>query len=78
MNFDKVETQGLKIENISKTFEINGDEVEALEDINLDVKEGEFISIVGASGCGKSTLLKLIMGLEKSTSGKIKVGERFC
>lgn len=76
MSVEQIELKGLKINHIDKTFQINGDEVEALADINLDVKEGEFISIVGASGCGKSTLLKLIIGLEKSTNGKIVIGKR--
>ncbi|HWQ78062.1 MAG TPA: ABC transporter ATP-binding protein, partial [Anaerovoracaceae bacterium] len=49
-------------------------QVEVLTDINLDVKDGEFISIVGASGCGKSTLLKLIVGLETATEGQILLG----
>jgi len=70
------EKKGLKVDHIIKNFEISGEEVEALSDINLEVKEGEFVSIVGASGCGKSTLLKLIIGLEKSTSGEIVIGDR--
>ncbi len=45
----------------------------ALQNTNLEVKEGEFVSIVGPSGCGKSTLLKIIAGLSKETSGEIKV-----
>lgn len=76
MSIAQKEAQGLKIDHIYKKFEINGEEVDALEDISLDVKEGEFISIVGASGCGKSTLLKLIIGLQKSTNGSITIGDR--
>lgn len=71
------ENIGLNIDHISRTFEIDGENLKVLDDINLDVKPGEFISIVGTSGCGKSTLLKLIVGLDKSTNGKIHVGERF-
>ncbi|RED56836.1 ABC transporter ATP-binding protein [Cohnella lupini] len=48
-------------------------ETEALRDINLSIKHGEFISIVGPSGCGKSTLLSLISGMLKPTSGKIEI-----
>lgn len=51
----------------SKTF--------ALEDINLDVKSGEFFCLVGPSGCGKSTILKIIAGLEQPTSGTVAKSE---
>lgn len=70
------EKTGLWIKNVGRSFEIDGGELEALQDINLEVKEGEFISIIGSSGCGKSTLLKLIVGLDKSTAGEIRIGER--
>lgn len=66
----------LKIENISKSFQINGNELAVLDGINLDIMQGEFVSIVGASGCGKSTLLKLIIGLDAPTEGVIKIGDR--
>ncbi len=45
----------------------------ALQDTNLEVQEGEFLSIVGPSGCGKSTLLRIIAGLSKETSGEVKI-----
>jgi ABC-type sugar transport system ATPase subunit len=48
--------------------------VEVLHDINLEVKNGEFVVFVGPSGCGKSTLLRIIAGLEKVTSGEIRIG----
>ncbi|MEA5059906.1 MAG: ABC transporter ATP-binding protein [Clostridia bacterium] len=44
----------------------------ALKDINLDIRKGEFVSILGPSGCGKSTLLKIIGGLEKPTAGELR------
>ena len=66
----------LKIKNISKEFEINNAKELVLDHINLDIKPGEFISIVGTSGCGKSTMLKLIGGLQNPTEGEIYVGER--
>ena len=47
-----------------------------LEDLNMKVREGEFVSIVGASGCGKSTLLNLIAGLDKTTSGAISTSSK--
>lgn len=70
------ENIGLNINNISRVFEIDGENLEVLNNINLDVKPGEFVSIVGSSGCGKSTLLKMIVGLDKSTKGEIHIGER--
>lgn len=45
-------------------------------DINLDIKEGEFVVFVGPSGCGKSTLLRMIAGLEDITSGELKIGDK--
>ena len=60
----------VKISNIKKNFKIEGKSVDVLENVSLDVKKGEFISIVGASGCGKSTLLRIIAGLEKASGGR--------
>lgn len=62
----------LKLKNLSKSF----GNVEVLRDINLDVEDGEFVIFVGPSGCGKSTLLRMIAGLEETTAGQIKIGER--
>ncbi|MHB8062394.1 MAG: ABC transporter ATP-binding protein [Ruminiclostridium sp.] len=59
----------IKLDELYKVFHIDGKQVEVLEDINLEVKQGEFISIVGVSGCGKSTLLRIIAGLEAVTRG---------
>jgi len=62
----------IRIENASKIYESrDGDKVHALTDINLDIGENEFVSVVGPSGCGKSTLLKMIVGLLPITSGRI-------
>jgi len=61
----------LQIQNVSKTFVGRHGKVEALQNINLDVAEGEFVCVVGPSGCGKSTLLNLIAGLEKPNAGAI-------
>ncbi|GAF65603.1 ABC transporter ATP-binding protein [Alkalihalobacillus trypoxylicola] len=60
----------LQIKNVSKIY--NGDIV-ALTDMNLDVKEGEFISFVGPSGCGKSTIFKIIAGLSEPTTGSVEL-----
>jgi ABC-type nitrate/sulfonate/bicarbonate transport system, ATPase component len=65
------DSKGLVISNVKKEFELENGKVLALHDINLKIKEGEFVSIVGASGCGKSTLLRIIGGLETQTEGII-------
>lgn len=62
----------LEISHLFKTFHGDAGEVQALEDINLNIKRGEFLSIIGTSGCGKSTLLRIISGLETQTAGEIK------
>lgn len=68
------DTYKLAVENVSKIFiNDNGDEIQALKDINLTMNPGDFSVIVGPSGCGKSTLLNIIGGLESSTSGTITV-----
>lgn len=61
----------LHIENISQTYVDKGMVTEALKEINLDVHEGEFISIIGSSGCGKTTLLRMIAGLAKAQEGTL-------
>jgi sulfonate transport system ATP-binding protein len=67
-----METQGsLQIQNLNKKFRVNGYATPVLENINLTVKPGEFITIIGPSGCGKTTLLRLIIGLENSYQGDI-------
>jgi NitT/TauT family transport system ATP-binding protein/sulfonate transport system ATP-binding protein len=67
----------LTIHDLDKSFVIGGKPRPVLEGINLTVRPGEFVSIVGASGCGKSTLLRLIVGLDSEYSGDIRLdGER--
>jgi sulfonate transport system ATP-binding protein len=61
----------LDVHHVSKTFQVDGRPVEALNDISLSIRPGEFVSIVGPSGCGKSTLLRLLAGLERGFSGDI-------
>ena len=63
----------LKIDHLKKDFIIKDQTVEVLKDISLDVRRGEFISLIGSSGCGKSTILKLITNLEDPTSGEILI-----
>lgn len=61
----------VKIKNLSKSF---GD-LKLFDKINLDIKEGEIVTLVGFSGCGKSTLLKMIAGLEDISSGEIELNK---
>jgi NitT/TauT family transport system ATP-binding protein len=66
----------LRIDRVGKTYASLRGDVAALEDIDLDVQPGEFVSVVGPSGCGKSTLMKCIAGLEPLSSGRILVNDR--
>ena len=62
----------LSLQNVSKNF----DSTKILEDISIDIADGEFVVLVGPSGCGKSTLLRLVAGLDPVTSGSIHIGGR--
>ncbi|MBU4534895.1 MAG: ABC transporter ATP-binding protein [Euryarchaeota archaeon] len=62
----------IKVENLSKTFNIeNGEEIKALNDINLEINDGEIVGIIGKSGSGKTTLLRILRGVESFNSGNI-------
>jgi len=61
----------VRIENVEKTYEGRTGKIVALNGVNLDIKDNEFITVVGPSGCGKSTLLNIIAGLLAPTSGKV-------
>ncbi len=70
-------TNIVEIKNVSKKYQTKQGETLALTNINLKVKEGEFVSVIGPSGCGKSTLLSMIAGLEEKSSGDIYIaGEK--
>ncbi len=61
----------LQLKHVSKTYTQNGQHVEAIKNLDLSVKECEFIALVGPSGCGKTTLLKIIAGLASPSGGEI-------
>ena len=63
----------IKLSGINKIYRTNEIETQALENVNLEVKKGEFLSIMGPSGCGKSTLLNIIGLLDTPTSGTIEI-----
>ena len=64
----------IAVRGLYKVFETGtGQVVVALQDIDLSVRQGEFVCIVGPSGCGKSTLLRLLAGLERPSSGEIRI-----
>jgi ABC-type lipoprotein export system ATPase subunit len=66
----------LHLDHVSKVYRTRDGEVRALDDLSLDVGEGEFVAVRGPSGCGKSTLLALVGGLAQPTSGKVVVARR--
>ncbi|PID23285.1 nitrate ABC transporter ATP-binding protein [Sporosarcina sp. P3] len=72
---DEVSTResAIKISNLRKVFERKGEEIEAIKGIDLDIKEGQFVSVVGPSGCGKSTFLHIVGGFIERTSGVVSV-----
>ncbi len=65
----------LAIDGISKRFEAGGGAFEALREVSLRIREGEFLSVVGSSGCGKSTLLRIVAGLERPDRGSVRIGD---
>ena len=63
----------ITFDDVTKVY---GDGHRAVSDLNLDVKDGEFVVFVGPSGCGKTTALRMIAGLEEISDGQIRIGER--
>jgi nitrate/nitrite transport system ATP-binding protein len=64
----------LVIQNLTKVYKtLDGNELLVLNDINLTIREDEFVTLIGHSGCGKSTLIKIVAGLEKATNGSIRL-----
>ncbi|MGL5642525.1 MAG: ABC transporter ATP-binding protein SaoA, partial [Paraclostridium sp.] len=66
----------LRIENVNKTFINNKEENKVLENINLDINEGEFVSLLGPSGCGKTTLLTIIGGFQSCEEGQVLLNNK--
>ena len=63
----------ISFQHVEKTYDNN---VTVVPDLNLDIKDKEFVVLVGPSGCGKSTTLRMIAGLESITSGELYIGDR--
>jgi NitT/TauT family transport system ATP-binding protein/sulfonate transport system ATP-binding protein len=63
----------LAVKGVSKRFDIAGQTVEALRNVELTIHKGEFVCLIGASGCGKSTLLRIIAGFETPTAGSVEM-----
>src|SRR6059036_3164390 len=61
---------GVEIRHLSKSF----GQLHAVDDVDLSIREGEFLVLLGPSGCGKTTLLRMIAGLERPTTGEIYIG----
>ena len=67
----------LEAKNVQKTFNQGSlAAVQAIKDISLDIKEGEFVSLLGPSGCGKSTFLYMVGGFERLSSGSLKLDKK--
>lgn len=63
----------IELQNVSKTFQRDGEQIAALRRVNLRVEQGEFVAVIGPSGSGKSTFLLTIGGLIKPTTGEVKI-----
>jgi len=66
-------TENIKLVEVCRHFELGSTDVKALDGINLEIDQGEFVTLVGPSGSGKSTLLYLLGGLDRPTSGKLNI-----
>ncbi|WZX99282.1 ABC transporter ATP-binding protein [Bacillus sp. FSL W7-1360] len=66
----------IQVHKVSKSYDLGGNKLSVLKDINLEVKRGEFVSIMGPSGSGKTTLLQLLGGLDTSTEGSIRIDDQ--
>ncbi len=64
----------VNIKQVTKTFHRGSEDIHVLSNLDLEVREGEFLALMGPSGSGKSTLLNLIGGLDRATSGSVEIG----
>ena len=62
--------------NINSVGKIYPNGTRALEDVNIEINDGEFVVLVGPSGCGKTTLLRMVAGLEDITEGEISIADK--
>lgn len=65
----------VRVKDLRKTYQTRREDIEAIREVQMEVAQGEFVSILGPSGCGKSTLLMIIGGLLPLTSGHVEVGD---
>ena len=69
--------KGLSIENISMRFDLhNGNSIQALKDVSLEIEEGQIITVLGPSGCGKTTLLNIVAGFLAPTQGQVVLNDQ--
>src|SRR5947209_14840133 len=66
----------VRIRHVHKFFRRGSEQIDVLNDLNLDIPEGEFLALMGPSGSGKTTLLNLIAGLDQPSAGVIQVGDQ--
>jgi ABC-type nitrate/sulfonate/bicarbonate transport system ATPase subunit len=66
----------IEISGITKRFDTRHGEVQALQDLSLEIRDNEFLTILGPSGCGKTTLLRVIAGLERADGGEVRIDGR--
>ena len=66
----------VRVQNVHKFFTRGSEQIDVLQDLSLEVPEGEFLGLMGPSGSGKTTLLNLIAGLDRPSQGEVWVGEQ--
>ena len=66
----------ISVRNVTRTFNTGDVSFNALEDVSLSIRSGQFVSIVGPSGCGKSTLLQIVAGLTPASSGEVRIEDQ--